>query len=148
MLYAIDKLSVMLLLAQPAEPDLSVAKVENNESAQLILDDSANSQGVLISPPSSVASTSSSMQSPPIKKRKKVEDVDYAILESLKGIEASRMQAVKEDEELFGHHIAATLHRLSDKQKAICKLQMQQVLVNVEFPKEHEHYHYEQSFNY
>lgn len=89
------------------------------------------------------------MQSPPIKKRKKVDDVDYAILESLKGIEASRMQAVKDDEEeLFRRHIAATLHRLSHKQKAICKLQMQQVLVNVEFPEEHEHYHYEQSFNY
>uniref|UniRef100_A0A1X7TRQ8 BESS domain-containing protein n=1 Tax=Amphimedon queenslandica TaxID=400682 RepID=A0A1X7TRQ8_AMPQE len=89
------------------------------------------------------------MQSPPIKKSKQVNDVDYAILESFEGIEASRMQAVKNDEEeLFGHHIVATLRRLSHQLKAICKLKMQQVPVNVEFPEEHEHYHYEQSFNY
>lgn len=105
--------------------------------------DSSISSSSNPSTPNSIKST----YQPPLKKHKKLDDVDIAIIDSLKGIEAL---TIKDDEhELFGHQIAATLRRLSHKQKAICKLQMQQILVNIEFPDEHtqQHYHYEQSFN-
>ena len=63
-----------------------------------------------------------------------MDDVDVAIIETLKSGEASRKEAIKDDkEELFGCQVAATLRRLSNKQKAMCKLHIQQVLVNVEF---------------
>ena len=98
-------------------------------------------------------SPSQATSQPPTNKCKKLDDVDIAIIQSLKGIKASMKQAVKEDEDdLFSHQIAATLHHLSNRQKTMCKLQVQ-VLVNIEFPDEHsqQNYHnnsYEQSFNY
>ena len=52
-----------------------------------------------------------------------MDDVDVAIIETLKSGEASRKEAIKDDkEELFGCQVAATLRRLSNKQKAMCKL--------------------------
>ena len=47
-----------------------------------------------------------------------------------------------DEDDLFGRQIAATLHRLSNKQKAICKLQIQQVLLNVEFSTDYTSHDY------
>ena len=61
------------------------------------------------------------------------------IIQSLKNIEERRTQrqAAHEDEdELFGCQIAATLHRLTSRQKAMAKLHIQQVLMDAEFPEE------------
>lgn len=58
------------------------------------------SQGSSISS-SSNPSTPNSIKStyqPPSKKRKNLDDVDIVIIDSLKGIEASRHQAIKDDE--------------------------------------------------
>ena len=61
------------------------------------------------------------------------------IVQSLKSIEDRRAQrqVVSDDEDvLFGRQIAATLHRLTSRQKAVAKLRIQQVLIDVEFPDE------------
>ena len=79
---------------------------------------------------------------PPSKERKG-DDVDKAIVESLKTMQdrwsrkdTENSQATLDEEGHFGHQVAATLRRLTTKQKVIAKLQIDQVLVNVEFPPE------------
>ena len=174
MLYVIDSMSIILfsvielllilLWKNQSQNHLQVRKVRLNQYLLMYNESKCTnyltstfclftSQGSSISSSSSNPSTPNSIKStyqPPSKKRKKLDDVDIVIIDSLKGIEASRHQAIKDDEhELFGHQIAATLCPLSHKQKAVCKLQMRQILVNIEFPDKHtqQHYHYEQSFN-
>ena len=49
---------------------------------------------------------------------------------------ASSQNTQMDDEEFFGRHIGAALRRLSPKQKALAKLQIEQVLVNIEFPND------------
>lgn len=44
-------------------------------------------------------------------------------------------QRTQDEEELFVLHVAATLRRFTNRQKAIAKLRIQQVLVEVEFPR-------------
>ena len=61
-------------------------------------------------------------------------------MRSLKSIEENRCALVQKQEEdedqLFGRHIAVTLRRLTSRQKAMAKLCIQQVLIDVEFPEE------------
>ena len=54
-----------------------------------------------------------------------------AIVNSLKGL---NQKQVSDEEELFGKHVAAVLRRLPNREKAMAKLQIQQVLTNIEFP--------------
>ena len=87
---------------------------------------SANSPTIPSESLSNVASYSS--QEPKAKKRKT--KMDDATLKTLH----ERQQRSLDEEELFGSHIAAILRRFSKKQKAIAKLRIQEVLVDVEFP--------------
>lgn len=95
----------------------------------------------------SIASTSSSSAlstEPEVSKnvrKRKVYDVDKEIVSSLKCIQerwsrrdADSKQIPLDEEGHFGNQVAATLRRLTTKQKAIAKLQIDQVLVNIEFP--------------
>lgn len=59
--------------------------------------------------------------------------MDDAILKCLKVLD-ERKQRSLDEEELFGSHIAAILRRFNKKQKAIARLRIQEVLVDVEFP--------------
>ena len=61
-------------------------------------------------------------------KRGPVDEVDEAILKMLASTENT------DDDKRFGKHISATLQRFSTKKKAQAKLQLEQVLVNIEFP--------------
>ena len=77
------------------------------------------------------------------KKKKKIskdDEIDECIIQSLKSIEENRralaQKQEEDDDQLFGRQIAITLHRLTTKQKAIAKLRIQQVLIDVEFPEE------------
>ena len=82
----------------------------------------------------------------PAKKRKvhKGDDVDDAIIQTLKSIqernaqqdEVDKQAQILDEEAHFGNQVAATLCRFTTRQKAIAKLQIDQVLVNVEFPPE------------
>lgn len=77
-------------------------------------------------------STSSSQTTPPCSKKSKrgpVDEVDEVILKMLASTENT------DDDEWFGKHISAILRRFSPKKKAQAKLQLEQVLVNIEFPK-------------
>ena len=57
------------------------------------------------------------------------------MLRNLKNLE--KKSAQKEDEdELFGKQIAATLRRLTYRQKAHAKMRIQGVLLDIEFPAE------------
>lgn len=79
-------------------------------------------------------SASVTPQLPPVKKRKKTkgEEVDDAILKTLTNIEGTQM----DEEELFGRHVGAALRRFTPRQRAIAKLQIEQILVNTEFPED------------
>ena len=61
-----------------------------------------------------------------------MDEVDEAILKIL----ASSQDIQMDDEEFYGRHIGAAIHCLSPKQKALAKLQIEQVLVNIEFPND------------
>ena len=81
----------------------------------------------------------STPQQPPSKKMKDSNDdeIEVMILKSLKDMQERRVQRNMEDEEeLFGRQIAATLRRLSNRQKASAKLSIQKVLIDVEFPED------------
>lgn len=62
-----------------------------------------------------------------------MEEVDDAILKMLA---RSQDTSPTDDEEFFGRHISAALRRLGPKQRALAKLQIEQVLVNIEFPND------------
>ena len=77
------------------------------------------------------------------KKKKKIskdDEIGECIIQSLKSIAENRcalaQKQEEDDDQLFGRQIAITLHRLTTKQKAIAKLRIQQVLIDVEFPEE------------
>ena len=92
---------------------------------------------------------------PPSAKKKKMslgEEVDVALLRSLKDLEERRARRHEQDEEeLFGKHIAAVLRRFSPRQRAQARLRIEQVLIDVEFPDDtHTHMQYSDmtSFRY
>ena len=65
--------------------------------------------------------------------------VDEYIIQSLKNIEERRAQrqvGQEDEDELFSRQVAATLHRLANRPKAMVKLRIQQLLVDAEFPDE------------
>ena len=65
------------------------------------------------------------------KKQKNEDLIDGLLIQTLGQINTE----TKDDEDnLFGRQVSATLRRLSRHQKAIAKLQIQSVLLNVEFP--------------
>ena len=58
-----------------------------------------------------------------------MDEVDEAILKTLASSQDTQMY----DEEFFGRHIGAALRRLSPKQKALAKVQIEQVLLILNF---------------
>ncbi len=70
----------------------------------------------------------SSSASLPSAKRRRI-DIDFTPA-------FSRNSQYNEDEdELFGKQLAATLRRLSGRQKAYAKMQIQKVLLEIEYPE-------------
>ena len=91
----------------------------------------------------SVSPASSIMHQPVPKKRRCSNKADAAmdevIIRSLKGIEDRQAKRDHRPETVdgeghYGSHVAATLRKLTPKQQAIARLQIDQVLLNVEFP--------------
>ena len=79
------------------------------------------------------SATPSSSQS----SKKQKSGVDELIVASLNNIQERREKQVKkeiDEESHFCQQVAATLRRFTTRQKAFAKLQIEQVLVNVEFP--------------
>ena len=72
--------------------------------------------------------------SPPAAKKKQgnVDEFDEALIKILANTQNMQM----DDEECFGRHIGATLCHFSPKQKALAKLQIEQVPVSNEFPNQ------------
>jgi hypothetical protein len=66
-------------------------------------------------------------------KKRKISSVDHAIFKCLKHLD-DKQPRLLDEEELFGMHIAAVLRRLSNRQKAMARLKIQEVLTDVEFP--------------
>ena len=63
--------------------------------------------------------------------------MDDLIMTSLKSLQERRHGKEALDEAgHFGHQIAATLRRFSPRQMAQAKLQIEQVLFNIEFPSD------------
>jgi hypothetical protein len=77
----------------------------------------------------------------PTKKKKmsKDDEVGECIIQTIKSIEENRCalaQKQEDDEDqLFGHQVAITLHHFTSRQKAMAKLCIHQVLIDVEFPE-------------
>ena len=63
-----------------------------------------------------------------------MDDVDEAILKSLKDLEEKRAQPHNTEEDLFSKQVAVVLKRLHPRQKAMAKFQIQQLLTDIEFP--------------
>ena len=78
------------------------------------------------------SSTEPCKQACPKKKKRKIEDV---MLRNLANLEKKSAQKQDEDD-LFGKQIAATLRRLTYRQKAHAKMRIQGVLLDVEFSAE------------
>ena len=73
---------------------------------------------------------------PPPSKRKKSrvgDDVEELLVRNLKQLEERRGD---DEEELFGRTVAATLRRLSQRQRAVAKMRIQTMLLDIEFPEE------------
>ena len=84
-------------------------------------------------------------QQPPSKKRRsmKGDDIDEMLINSIKTIQERRQEKHSRqlnEETHFGLQVAETLRRFSPKQKALAKLQIDQVLFNIEFPPEQPYY--------
>ena len=67
-------------------------------------------------------------------KKRKTSSMDQAIIKCLKHLDEKQPTRVLDEEELFGMHIAAVLRRLTNRQKAMARLKIEQVLTDVEFP--------------
>lgn len=76
----------------------------------------------------------------------KRDEVEELMITELKEIQERRTaKELTDDEGYFGQHVAATLRKFNDRQKAIAKIQIEQLLVNIEFPSDpypkfHQHY--------
>ena len=108
----------------------------DGDSEESLITPTDNSSGDI----SELPSPNSSIGQPPVKKRKKenlkVDEVDEALLKGLYQMEESRAQRKKDDEEeFFGKHVAAVLRRLPNRERAMARLRIQQVLMDVEFPE-------------
>ena len=92
------------------------------------------------SQPVSPAPEPSGVRQPVAKKRKvnKLDDPNTFILKNVPDIQERRSSKaeVADSEAHFGSHVAATLRRLEPRQRAMAKLQIDQVLLNAEFPCE------------
>ena len=73
---------------------------------------------------------------PPGRKRKvkNLDDVDEAILKSLKDFEEKRGPPHNTEENVFGKQFAVVLKRLHPRLKAMANLHIQQLLTDIEFP--------------
>ena len=99
--------------------------------------ETSSTPGDITSPDVSLPAT----PQPPPKKRKKnmPSDVDDAIVKYLQerqtqnSQQQQQQQQQQDEEEHFGKNIAAVMRRFTNRQKAVAKLQIQQVLLNVEF---------------
>ena len=93
------------------------------------------------SPPSRAQSIDlSSSTQPPAKRRKssRSKDIDELLVQSINMLQESRKKKEElDDEGHFAHHVAATLRRFNSRQKAVAKLRIEQVLVDVEFTQDH-----------
>ena len=103
----------------------------------------AQESGPLVLPVVACPSDSSSLDysspstpsPPPSKKRKSIrgDSIDDSILKRLINVQERQKQ---DEDQLFGLQVAATLRRLTNRQKADAKLKIQQVLLEVEFPND------------
>ena len=83
-------------------------------------------------------------QQPPLKKRSStIDDNDEMLITSIKNLRERQQDKQKgqlDEETHFGLQVAETLRRFNSKQRALAKLQIDQVLFNVEFPPKQPYY--------
>ena len=115
------------------------SSAEDDTSVDLVLSDSSSTPSV------SNASFMSHSEKQPWAKYKRTnsefEEVDKAMLKTVDCLQKSivaRQQKINnesdDEDRLFSLSLVATLKRLGPREKAIAKMQMQQVLFNLEFP--------------
>ena len=81
-------------------------------------------------------SSPSTPSPPPSKKRKSIRGGDSVDESVLKRLINSQERQKQDEDQMFGLQVAATLRRLTNRQKADAKLRIQQVLLEVEFPND------------
>ena len=91
----------------------------------------------VISPyPASSRPESMDFEPPPPKKRKKGnrgnDDLDELLIKNMQHMQ----QRIDDEDAMFGRQVAATLRRLTNRQKAIAKLRIHGVLLDTEFPEQ------------
>lgn len=71
------------------------------------------------------------------KKRSRSDDVDELLINSISMLQENKRRKKELNEEgHFGYQVAATLRRFSPRQKAVAKLRIDQVLLDIELTPE------------
>ena len=63
-----------------------------------------------------------------------MDEMDAVIVRNLEELCQRRSSSTTDEDELFGKTVAATLHRFDLRKKAMAKLRIQTVLMDIEFP--------------
>ncbi|KAL5482216.1 hypothetical protein EMCRGX_G022513 [Ephydatia muelleri] len=118
--------------SQSPSPACSSTSLQHTPSSQS--SPSASSSSICTSY-SSASHSRSSGTSASNKRRAKADQIDELLVKSLTTLQDNKMSKTEECDEdgNFGQQIAATLRRVTPRQKAIAKLRMQQILVDTEF---------------
>ena len=74
---------------------------------------------------------------PPAKKMKAKDGVEDEMIKCIRDIRErrDRKQAQENEDDHYGRHVAAVMKRLPNRAKALARLQIEQVLLNAEFPE-------------
>ena len=92
---------------------------------------------VISSYPAQSGPESVDFEPPPPKKKKKKgkggnDDLDELLIQNMQHMQ----QQMDDEDSLFDRQVAATLHRLTNRQKAIAKLCIQGMLLDTKFPEQ------------
>ena len=67
------------------------------------------------------------------RKKEQPDEVEQTIIDSIRGIQDRQSQTAEDEESHYGKQVSATLRRFNNRQNALAKLQIQEVLLDIEF---------------
>ena len=67
------------------------------------------------------------------RKKEQPDEVEQTIIDSIRGIQDRQSQNTEDEESHYGKQVSATLRSFNNRQKALAKLQIQKVFLDIEF---------------
>ena len=96
---------------------------------------SRSNNSIIVSPSPPQLDDDDSSQ-PPVKKKRSCDEFDDALIRHLQEkAEARKKRQEETEDDHFSRHVAGVLKRLPSRAKAIARLRIEQVLLDVEFPE-------------